>query len=272
MMGQLFLLLLILLWLLAWVIEKAFFPRPLRWWRSGLIALGLLVVLHADVLIGYFVEYRPAVKEAGNGQVLKEVMADGFLDGGGSTLPLDIRWIEPGLVLFKKDYPFRYVEMRSASASKSRLLASYGIANSANWTYVHFYKAATGSPKCEKFEGLADVAQFRAKHGIPASECIAARQTREPISRYEVTGQVRRKLNPRSPFFVMAYETSVVDRESNEVIARCRALEIKPQISRVIFVQLLHGSYNPACNRREGTWSLITSAIDSPYPVSSAEF
>jgi hypothetical protein len=271
MIGQLVLLFFVLLWLIAWAIEKALFPKPTRWWRSGLMSLGLLVLLHADAVVGYFVEYRPAVKEAGNGQVLKHVVADGFLDHNGSYIPLDIRKIEPGLVLFRKDYPFRYVEMLSAFASKSRLLASYGISNSAAWTYVHFYKGSAGSPECGRFDSLSDVAELRKKFGVPDSECLAAQQTREPISRYEVTESQNRKLNPRSPFLVTALEILLADRESKEPIARCRAIEIKPRISRIIFVQLVYDSHNPTCISREGMSSLITAAIASPIAASPTE-
>jgi hypothetical protein len=246
-----------ILWLFAKGIESDMFSSPRRWWRTTLLWLGIIALLHGDFLVGYLVEYLPAVHKAGNGEVLKRVTADGFLEGAGSYFPE-----EPGVVLFQKNYPFSYVEVRALRTRKSGLVDLRGNTKNGRFPdYVHFFRALASAPECEAFNALPDAIVLRKKFKIPDSECIVAKLTWQPISRYEVTTLATRKLHPNSPFNVTVWDRLLIDRESGETIVRCSSVAIEPQISRIIWIQLLHAYHDPPCFEGRKFFSLIRKAV-----------
>ena len=259
------LLVLVALTLTALGIEKVLFRTPMRWWRFGLIWLSLFAVLHLDVAVGYFVEYRPMVKRYGDGRVLKRVVADGFLDAYGEFARTTAQRTEPGFVLFTQGYPFRYVELETVHARHSRLLASPSqSANPYFSDYVHFYKAKTGSTECAMFDALPDVKSLRNRYGIPDDACIASKRTHDPISTYEMKEAKSGRLNRGSLFPIEGSVYALVDRRTNESIADCSVFDYHPLIGRVLFAELISWSHNPSC-RGPGFWRLIVDAIE-PMP------
>jgi hypothetical protein len=259
------------LWLIAVGIERVAFKHPYRSWRQGLIFSALILLLHLDVAIGYFVAYRPMVKQTGDGEVLKHVSADGFLDPYGEFAETTLQRTEPGFALFQPNYPFRYVELETRHARYSRLLAPYSsFPSRRDAEYVHYFRADSGSPECARFDALPDVVELRRQYMIPDGACIASSQTRDPISKFEAREIAFGRLNPDSMFPIDGSVTALVDRQSGEAIARCSVFGYRPLISRLIFIEFVHWSHNPAC-LGSGFWPLITNSIQVPTNKNTEE-
>ena len=130
--------------------------------------------------------------------------------------------------------------------------------------YVHFYKAKSGSAECARFDALPDADTLRRQYGIPDDACIASKQTRDPISAYEMKQVKFGRLNRGSVFPIEGSVDALVDRRTQERIADCSVFGYHPLIGRVLYAELISWSHNPPC-LGSGFWRLIVDAIE-PMP------